>query len=134
MDTHEDEDEIRQRINAWLPTTCNADLLALLPTIPQDVVFLLPGHPAMLRSEFHDFVRAEAAAGVQLRLEAPPCLHEIKLLGDRAFAWTRLRLERRPSLAAPSALAGHTLSMFLRRDGHWVEARDDTPTAPGPLS
>jgi len=118
-----DEHEIREVVTSWLEATKAGDVEGVLKLMADDVVFLAPGQPPMRKADF-------AAAASQGRQGAPQIdgvseIQEIKVLGDWAFLWTRLKVTvTPPNGAAPIVRAGHTLSILQKQDGKWLLARD----------
>jgi len=119
-----DEQEIRQLIATWMSATRSGDVATVLSLMSDDVVFLLPGREPMRKAEF------AAAAKQQSGEEGPKIdgtseIQEIKVLGDWAFMWTKLKVVVAPPGAAKTLTrAGHTLSVLKKEDGKWVLARD----------
>ena len=87
----------------------------------EDVVFLGPGRPPMRGRE--PFATASRAAGGRGRMEGHAEFQEVKVFGDRAYTWTRLRvtLDAPPwRRGLPARLEGPSLSVFVgsrRPDG-----------------
>jgi uncharacterized protein (TIGR02246 family) len=84
-----DEQEIRQLVSTWMAASKAGDVDKVLSLMADDVVFLVPGQPAMGKADF------AAAARAQSGTDAPPFegsseIQEIKILGDWAFMWTKL--------------------------------------------
>jgi uncharacterized protein (TIGR02246 family) len=125
-----DEQEIRQLIATWMSATRSGDVATVLSLMADDVVFLLPGREPMRKAEF------AAAAKQQSSQEGPKIdgsseIQEIKVVGDWAFMWTRLKVVVTPPGAAKSMTrAGHTLSVLKKENGKWVLARDANMLAP----
>jgi uncharacterized protein (TIGR02246 family) len=92
-------------------------------------VFLLPGQPSMIgKSAF------AAAAGAQSQpspqFEGTTEIQEIKVIGDWAFMWTKLKVVVTPPGGAPITRAGHTLSILKKQSGRWLLARDANMLSP----
>lgn len=128
---HNDEHEIRDLVATWMAATKAGDTERVLSLMADDVVFLLPGQPPMIgKSAF------AAAAGSVPKDKAPHFegvseIQEIKVLGDWAFMWTKLKVVvTPPGGAPPMTRAGHTLSILKRERGKWVLARDANLLAP----
>lgn len=126
-----DEHEIRALVATWMVATTAGDIEKVLSLMAEDVVFLLPGQPPMIgKSAF------AAAAGAQPKQESPRFegtseIQEIKVLGDWAFMWTKLKVRVTPPGGAPSMTrAGHTLSILNKHGGKWVLARDANMLSP----
>ncbi len=126
-----DEQEIRDLVATWMAATKAGDLESVLSLMAEDVVFLPPGQPPMIgKSAF------AAAAGAQpkeasTRFEGTSEIQEIKVIGDWAFMWTKLKVVvTPPGGAPPMTRAGHTLSILNKRNGRWLLARDANMLAP----
>jgi ketosteroid isomerase-like protein len=59
-------------------------------------------------------------------------IQEIKVLGDWAYMWTKLKVVVTPPGGAPMTRAGHTLSILKKVNGKWLLARDANMLAPVP--
>ena len=125
-----DEQEIRQLIATWMSATKSGDVATVLSLMSDDVVFLLPGREPMRKAEF------AAAAKQQSGQEGPKIdgtseIQEIKVLGDWAFMWTKLKVVvTPPGTTKTMTSAGHTLSVLKKENGKWVLARDANMLAP----
>jgi uncharacterized protein (TIGR02246 family) len=87
-----------------------------------DVVFMVPGAEPFGREAF-----AAAAQGMSgARIEGESEIVELKVLGDWAWARTRLKVAMTPPGASePKRRSGYTLSILRREaDGKWRLARD----------
>jgi uncharacterized protein (TIGR02246 family) len=125
-----DEQQIRSLVAAWMAATKAGDVDAVLNLIADDVVFLVPGRPPMRKDEFAAVMRAQATQG-GVRIEGSSEIQEIKVVGDWAFAWTKLSVSITPPDGAPAMeRAGHTLSVLNKVHGRWVLARDANLLAP----
>src|SRR5262245_21694299 len=126
-----DEQEIRDLVATWIAATRAGDVEKVLSLMAEDVVFLLPGQPAMIgKSAF------AAAAGTQTKqppakFEGTSDIQEIKVIGDWAFMWTKLKIAvTPPGGASPMTRAGHTLSILKKQNGRWLLARDANMLSP----
>jgi uncharacterized protein (TIGR02246 family) len=126
-----DEQEIRNLVVTWMAATKAGDIEKVLSLMAEDVVFLLPGRPPMIgKSAF------AAAAGAQSRQASPQFegaseIQEIKVIGDWAFMWTKLKVVvTQPGGAPPTTRAGHTLSILKKQNGRWLLARDANMLSP----
>jgi len=132
MPADTDEEQIRQLVASWMQATRDGDTGTVLGLMTDDAVFLLPGRAPMRKPEF------AAAATAQSRGEAPRFdgqsdIQEIRVAGDWAFAWARLRVVATPADGSPPVKrAGHTLSVFQKQQGRWLLARDANLLAPVP--
>ena len=126
-----DEREIRQVVATWMTATKAGDIETVLTLMADDVVFLIAGQPPMIgKAAFAAAARAQSGqAGPQF--DGTSDIQEVKVLGDWAFIWTKLRVVvTPPGGAPPMTRAGHTLSIFSKQNGRWVLARDANMLAP----
>lgn len=127
-----DEQEIRQLVSTWMAASKAGDIEQVLSLMSDDVVFLVPGRPVMRKADF------AAASQAQVGQDAPQIdgtseIQEIKILGDWAFMWTKLKIVvTPPGGVPPMTRAGHTLSILQKQNGKWVLARDANLLAPVP--
>src|SRR5689334_12255268 len=129
-----DEQEIRQLVANWMAATKAGDADKVLSMITDDVVFLLPGK-MMRHDEFAAAVRAQASqvgntGGAPPTIDGKSDVQEIKVLGDWAFMWTNLTVTVTPSGGSTTTRSGHTMTIFTKRDGKWLLARDANLLAP----
>lgn len=119
-----DEQEIRELVASWMEATKTGDIESVLDLMADDMVFLIPGQPPMRKSDF------AAAAASPHGLESPEFdgtseIQEIKVLGDWAYMWTKLKVVVTPPNGAPPVTrSGHTLSILQKQNGKWLLARD----------
>jgi uncharacterized protein (TIGR02246 family) len=96
----------------------------------EDAIFLVPGRPPMRKSDFAAAAKAQAAHAAPT-FDGSSEIQEIKVLGDWAFMWARLRVVATPPDGSPpSERAGHTLSVLKKENGKWLLARDANLLAP----
>lgn len=120
----DDEAQIRALIATWIAATRAGDVDTVMDLMTDDVIFLLPGKPAMSRADF------EAAAKLQagdtgLRIDGTSEVQEVQVAGDWAFARAHLRVTiTPPGGGAPVLRAGSVLSVFRKEQGRWLLARD----------
>lgn len=127
-----DEQEIRQLIATWMQASKSGDVDTVLSLMTDDVVFLLPGTTVMRKEDFARAAQAQAS-GAAPQFDGKSEIQEIKVLGDWAFAWTRLTVVVTPPGGANSMTrAGHTLSVLNKQNGKWLLARDANLLAPVP--
>lgn len=120
-----DEQAIREVVATWIAATKTGDVETVLGLMADDVVFLVPGQRPMIGKSAY-------AAAARPKPDQPPPqidgtseIQEIKVLGDWAFMWTKLRIVvTPPGGAAPVTRAGYTLTILNRQKGRWVLARD----------
>jgi len=119
-----DEQQIRQLVTTWMAATRAGDVDSVLSLMTEDAIFLTPGRPPMDKAGFAAAARAQAGLDGP-RFDGTSEIHEIKLLGDWAFMWTRLSVVVTPPHGAPPLTrAGHTLTILNKQNGKWLLARD----------
>ena len=125
-----DEKQIRELVATWMKATQAGDADAVLDLITDDVVFLVPGRPPMLKTEFESALRAQAGKHAP-KFDGKSEIREIEVCGDRAFMWTKLAVTVTPPDGAPPIeRAGHTLTVLKKENGRWRLARDANLLAP----
>src|ERR1044071_9804425 len=126
-----DEQEIRNLVATWMAATKSGDVKAVLELMSDDVVFLVAGQPPMMgKSAFAAAAGAQASHG-SVQFERTSEIHEIKVIGEWAFMWTKLTVTMTPPGAEPMTRAGHALSILRKENGRWLLARDANLLAPG---
>jgi uncharacterized protein (TIGR02246 family) len=119
-----DEQQIRQLVATWMAATKVGDVDTVLSLMTDDAIFLTPGRPPMDKAGFAAAARAQAGPDGP-RFDGASEIHEIKLLGDWAFMWTRLSVVVTPRRGAPPLTrAGHALTILNKQNGKWLLARD----------
>jgi uncharacterized protein (TIGR02246 family) len=127
-----DEEEIRQLVSTWMSASKKRDVETVLSLMADDVVFLVPGQPAMRKADFAAAARSQSGQDAP-QFDGESEIQEIRVLGDWAFMWTKLAVTvTPPGGAQPTVRAGHTLSILNRQGGKWVLARDANLLAPVP--
>jgi uncharacterized protein (TIGR02246 family) len=125
-----DEDQIRQLVANWMSATRSGDVDMVLSLMADDVVFLLPGRPPMRKDEFASASKAQAAPNGP-KIDGTSEIMELKVLGDWAFMWTKLRVVvTPPDGTAPVEREGHTLTILKKEHGKWLLARDANLLSP----
>jgi uncharacterized protein (TIGR02246 family) len=126
-----DEQEIRDLVATWMAATKAGDIEKVLSLMAEDVVFLLPGQPPMIgKSTFAATARAQSKQASP-RFEGTSEIQEIKVIGDWAFMWTKLKVVvTQPGGAPPMTRAGHTLSILKKQNGRWLLTRDANMLSP----
>ncbi len=125
----DDEKAIRALIAEWSDATLAHDLNRILPLMSEDVVFLVPGGELRGREGFSKtFETGSEKMKVQPTME----IQEIKILGDYAYVWNRIRVLLYPEAGgSPKKLGGDALSIFRKgADGKWVIIRDANTVVP----
>ena len=119
-----DEQEIRQLIATWMSATKAGDVETVLQLMSEDVVFLVAGRPIMRKADFAAAAKSQSGEGAP-EIDGTSDIQEIRVFGDWAFMWTKLKVVVTPSDgSAPMTRAGHTLSILKKEKGNWVLARD----------
>lgn len=119
----DDEQAIRELIDAWLRATAAGDTERILGLMADDVVFLVTGQPP-LRG------KAAFAAGQgaleRFRIESTSEVQEVRVLGEWAYCWNKLSIVVTPLDGGDSIKrAGNTLSILRKQSsGAWVVVRD----------
>ena len=127
---HSDEDQIRQLVATWMSATRSGDVDTVLSLMADDVVFLLPGRPPMRKDEFASASKAQAAPSGP-KIDGSSEIMELRVLGDWAFMWTKLRVVvTPPDGTAPVEREGHTLTILKKEHGKWFLARDANLLSP----
>lgn len=84
----------------------------------------------MRKSDFAAAAKSQAGAAAP-QVGGSSEIQEIKVLGEWAFLWTKLKVVvRRPDSTSATTRAGHTLTILKKQDGKWVLARDANLLAP----
>jgi uncharacterized protein (TIGR02246 family) len=118
-----DEQEIRQVVSAWMAATKAGDVNTVMSLMSDDVVFLVAGQPPMHKADFERAARTQSTANAP-RIDGVSDIQEIRILGDWAFLWSQLRIVVTPQAGKSITRAGHTLTLFTKRNGKWLLARD----------
>ena len=124
-----DEQEIRQLTADWMEASKAGDAKKVLSLMTDDAVFLVGGRPVMRKADF----AAAQSSRPEIEIEGADDVQEVKVLGDWAFMWTKLRVVATPAGGQPVAREGYTLSILRKEDGKWLLARDANLLPAGPL-
>lgn len=125
-----DEREIRELVSTWMAATKAGDSDTVLSLMADDVVFLLPGDRMMRKADFAAAAKAQAGPGAPT-FDGSSEIQEIKVLGDWAFMWTKLKVVMMPPGGGqPIERSGHTLTILHKENGKWLLARDANLLAP----
>jgi uncharacterized protein (TIGR02246 family) len=119
----DDEKEIRDLPVKWIAATRVGDIDALLDLMTEDALFLTPGNAPMDRTEFRRIASGQSGDGMP-EFSAESEVQEVKVMGDDAFMWTKLRVTVTPREGEPVARSGHTLTILRKENGKWLLARD----------
>ncbi|MFT3881235.1 MAG: SgcJ/EcaC family oxidoreductase [Gemmatales bacterium] len=122
-----DERAIRNLQQDWLKATAAKDLPAIMNMMADDIVFLTPGQPPFGKKEF----AASFEKMKQIDITGTGVMDEVVVVGDFAYAQSRLEISIRPPGGESKHLAGYTLAVYRKlTDGRWVLARDANMVAP----
>lgn len=125
-----DEDQIRELVSTWIAATRCGDVDTVLGLMTDDAVFLTPGREPMRKADFAAAAQAQAG-GTAPQIDGSSDIQEIRVLGDWAYLWSRLRVIVTPPDGTDSVeRAGHTLTILRRENGQWRLARDANMLAP----
>lgn len=124
-----DEEEIQKLVSTWMEATKRGDTATVLSLMTDDVIFLVPGQPPMGKAQFAAAINAQSG-NTRPVFEGESAIQEIKVLGEWAFMWTKLKVTATPPSGAPVERAGHTLSILHKQNGKWRLARDANLLAP----
>lgn len=121
-----DEQEIRDLIQKWLAATKEGDVQTVLDLMTDDVVFMVIGQEPFGKEAFRKAAEASRSGAAAFRMESESRIEELKILGDWAYARSRLNVTAIPSDNGRAIhRAGYTLSIFRKEpDGRWRLARD----------
>jgi len=122
-----DEQAIRNLQQDWLKASANKDLNAVLDMMADDVVYLTPGRPPFGKKEF--------AAGFetmkQATFQGSAVMEELIVVGEVAYARSKLEISIVPPNGETKHLAGYPLSVYRKlADSRWVLARDANMVTP----
>jgi uncharacterized protein (TIGR02246 family) len=119
----QDDQQIRELIDAWCGASAAGDLTAQFNLMTHDVVFLTPSRAPMRRDEF----AAQFRAAIEIaKIECRSNVQEITISGDLAVCWNLLEVFFTPIEGGETRKhAGNVLTAFRRgSDGHWRIWRD----------
>ena len=118
-----DEQQIRDLVATWMAATRAGDVDTVLGLMTDDVVFLVAGQPPFGKQRFAEMLRTPAG-GPKPQIVGHSEIQEIRVSGDWAFLWSRLRVEVTPAGGKTNRRAGHTLTVLHKTNGRWLLARD----------
>ena len=125
---HLDEQQIRDLIADWMAASKAGDTGRVLAMMTDDAVFLTPGNPPMTKSDFAENSRRMHSSGAVV--DGNSEIREIQVFGDWAFVRSHVTV----SVTSPQGKAmerqGDVLTLFSRRSGKWLLARDANLLAP----
>lgn len=117
-----DEREIRELVTTWMAASKAGDTGKVLSLMTDDVVFLVPGH-LMRKADFAAAAQAQSGPGAP-QIDGKSEIQELKILGDWAFMWTKLKVVITPAEGQAMTRAGYTLTILNKQGGKWLLARD----------
>lgn len=126
-----DEQEIRDLFDDWIKATTEGNLELAHRCIADDALFFVPGAGEMDKITF-----AQGAAGVSpeespFEFDLDSKIRELKVFGAHAYLWVESTLVMTPKNGDPAAkMAGHSLSVLVKRDGRWQIFRDANTMSP----
>lgn len=117
----EDERAIRDVVESWMRASRSGDTATVLSLMTQDAVFMVPGREPFGRDAFEAQMGNMSAAGIDGTSE----IVELQVLGDWAFARSRIDMTISPPQGEPVRRSGYALSLFRKESGgRWRLARD----------
>ncbi len=119
-----DEQEIRQLVETWMSATKAGDTAKVLSLMADDVVFLRPGHEPMVGKAAFSATAQPQGTQSAPKFEGTSEVQEVKVLGDWAFMWCRLKVVATMPDGKTNTRMGHTLSILKKQNGRWLLARD----------
>ena len=124
-----DEQEIRELVTTWMSATKAGDLATVLSLMTDDVVFLVAGQQPFGKQQFAAAMKPQSTGVALPLIDGHSEIQEIRISGDHAYMWARLRVEVTPPGGVTVQRSGHTLSV-LRKEGRWRLARDANLLSP----
>lgn len=119
-----DEQQIRQLVSDWMAFTKAGRIDEVLNLMTEDVVFLIAGAPPMIgRGAFAASARG-AAGQPSPTFDGTSEIQEVRVQGDWAFMWTKLRVVVTMPAGQMIARSGQTLSVLRKESGVWKLWRD----------
>jgi|SRR5882672_2606634 len=119
-----DEQQIRELVATWMSATKAGDVATVLSLMTDDVVFLVAGQAPFGKDHFAAAMKPAAAGKPLPDIDGHSEIQEIRISGDHAYLWARLRVVMTPPGGTPIERAGHTLSVLRKTAGRWQLARD----------
>src|SRR6478752_1724697 len=117
----EDERAIRDVLARWFAATKAGDTQTVLSMMTEDVVFMVPGRDPFGKEAFRNAAGRMKGA----RIDGTTDVQELRVVGNWAYARTRITVTVTPPDGAAVTRSGHTLTIFQREaDGRWRLARD----------
>src|SRR5690242_10004396 len=92
-----DEQQIRALMQTWMDTTKSGDVKTVLDLMTDDAVFMVVGQEPFGKDAFKKAAEAAASRAEGVRFEGESNIEELKILGNWAYARTRLKVTVVPS-------------------------------------
>jgi uncharacterized protein (TIGR02246 family) len=121
-----DEQAIRNLLQTWMDASKRGDIPTVMNLMTDDVVFMVPGREPFGKAAFA--ASSEAMKGV--KVEGTSEIVELEVLGDWAWARTRLRVAVTPPEGPSMVRSGYTMTLFRKEGGRWLLTRDANMLAP----
>ena len=117
-----DENEIRDLVDTWMSATRAGDSNTVLGLMTDDVVFLVAGQEPFGKAAFAKASETQTHASVEF--DGKSQILEINVLGDWAYAISKLKVVATQPGSESVVRAGHTLTVLRKETGKWRIARD----------
>ena len=124
-----DERAIRELHLTWIDAVNTGDLVGLLSSMADDVMFLGPGETPSGRDAFSPRF---SAAHEHARINCISELQDVVVVGEVAYTLSRDSLSVTPRATGEATqLAGHRITVYRKQpDGRWLLARDAHTLSP----
>jgi len=120
-----DERAIETLFENWIKATTVGDLELARECIADDAVFLVPGAGEMDKETFAQGAAGGSPEESPFEFDLDSKLRESQVFGDRAYLRVDSTLVCTPKDGgAATKMAGHSLSVLVKRDGRWRIYRD----------
>jgi len=120
-----DEQAIRELFDNWIKSTIEGKLDLARQCIADDAVFLVPGAGEMDKETFAQGAAGGSPEESDIEFDLDSKLRELQIFGNHAYLWIESALGMSPKNGDPgSKMAGHSLSVLVKRDGRWQILRD----------
>ena len=124
-----DEQQIRELVATWMAATRSGDIAKVLTLMTDDVVFLVAGQEPFGKDHFAAALKPPATGPMPV-IDGNSEIQEIRVSGDQAYVWSKLKVAVTPPGGTTVHRAGHTLSVFRKTAGRWQLARDANLLSP----
>lgn len=132
----EDERAIKALFDNWITATTEGNLNLAQQAIADDAIFLVPGVGVMDKMTFAQAAAGESPEDSPMIYDLSSNIREIRVIGEYAYLWSESELNITPKQGGDTVtMAGHSLSVLQKIDGHWQIIRDaNTITAVSDIS